>query len=110
MVWIKTSKNRSVVMGRRRSDHERVLKSEGWGGAGLTPHQLSKTKYLEKKADNRTGHIRHKEIMGVYSVHDPILPGSTLPYKEKNPVSDAKRLRKRENMLKRIKQDSKKYF
>ena len=33
-----------------RSDHHRVLKDMGWGGAGLTDEQADKCEFLERQA------------------------------------------------------------
>jgi hypothetical protein len=41
---------KNKLKGRGRSDHHRMLKGEGWGGAGMTDEQADKCDWLERKA------------------------------------------------------------
>jgi hypothetical protein len=41
---------RSKLKSRGRSDDHKMLKEEGWGGAGLTDEQAEKCEYLERRA------------------------------------------------------------
>jgi len=41
---------RNKLKSRGRSDHHRVLKDEGWGGAGLTDEQADRCEFLERMA------------------------------------------------------------
>jgi hypothetical protein len=41
---------RSNLKSRGRSDDHKILKDEGWGGAGLTDEQAEKCEFLERKA------------------------------------------------------------
>lgn len=41
---------KSKLKSRGRSDYHRMLKDEGWGGAGLTDEQADKCEFLERKA------------------------------------------------------------
>jgi len=41
---------RSRLKSRGRSDTHRMLKDEGWGGAGMTDEQADKCEYLERQA------------------------------------------------------------
>ena len=41
---------RSKLKTRGRSDYHRMLKDEGWGGAGLTDEQADKCDFLERMA------------------------------------------------------------
>jgi len=41
---------KSKLKSRGRSDYHKVLKEEGWGGAGLTDEQADKCEYLERAA------------------------------------------------------------
>jgi hypothetical protein len=40
---------RNKLKSRGRSDYHRILKSEGWGGAGMTDEQADKCAWLEQK-------------------------------------------------------------
>ena len=41
---------RNKLKSKGRSDYHKMLKGEGWGGAGLTDEQADKCEYLERKA------------------------------------------------------------
>jgi hypothetical protein len=41
---------RNKLKSRGRSDYHKMLKDEGWGGAGLTDEQADKCEFLERKA------------------------------------------------------------
>ena len=41
---------RSKLKSRGRSDYHKMLKDEGWGGAGLTDEQADKCEYMERRA------------------------------------------------------------
>ena len=41
---------RSKLKSRGRSDVHRMLKDQGWGGAGLTDEQADKCEFLERQA------------------------------------------------------------
>ncbi len=41
---------KSKLKSRGRSDDHRMLKEEGWGGAGLTDEQADKCEFLERLA------------------------------------------------------------
>lgn len=49
-----------------RSDYHKLLKDEGWGGAGLTDEQADKCEFLERKAKvsgiDKTTHFRQHQI------------------------------------------------
>ena len=48
------------------SDYHKILKDEGWGGAGLTDEQADKCEFLERKAKvsgiDKTTHFRQHQI------------------------------------------------
>lgn len=48
---IKVSGKQSI--GKTRSEQARNLQKEGWGTAGLTPEQLDKCRYLDKKGSKK---------------------------------------------------------
>jgi len=57
---------RNKLKSRGRSDYHKMLKDEGWGGAGLTDEQADQCEFLERKAkakgmDGET-HFRGAEI------------------------------------------------
>lgn len=60
---------RSKLKGRGRSDYHRMLKDEGWGGAGLTDEQADKCDYLERRAKkigiDKPTSFRQHQIDGV---------------------------------------------
>jgi hypothetical protein len=41
---------RNKLKSRGRSDYHKMLKDEGWGGAGLTDEQADKCEFLERRA------------------------------------------------------------
>ena len=41
---------RSKLKSRGRSDYDKMLRSEGWGGAGLTEEQADRCEFLERQA------------------------------------------------------------
>jgi hypothetical protein len=41
---------KSKLKSHGRSDYHRVLKDEGWGGAGMTEEQADKCEFLERQA------------------------------------------------------------
>jgi hypothetical protein len=56
---------RNKLKSRGRSDYHKMLKEEGWGGAGLTDEQADKCEFLERKAkaegiDKQTSFRGHK--------------------------------------------------
>ncbi len=57
---------KSNLKSRGRSDDHRMLKDEGWGGAGMTDEQADKCAYLERLAKkegiDKPTHFRTTEI------------------------------------------------
>lgn len=57
---------KNKLKSRGRSDDHRMLKYEGWGGAGLTDEQADKCDWLERLAKSegidRPTHFRSAEI------------------------------------------------
>lgn len=57
---------RSKLKSKGRSDDHRMLRDEGWGGAGLTDEQADKCEFLERKAKesgvDRQTHFRADDI------------------------------------------------
>ncbi len=57
---------RSKLKSRGRSDYDKMLRAEGWGGAGLTEEQADKCEYLERRAKklgiDKTTHFRAHQI------------------------------------------------
>jgi len=56
---------RSKLKNHGRSDDHRMLKDNGWGGAGLDEEQVDKCEFLERKAkkegiDKTTSFRRHQ--------------------------------------------------
>jgi len=56
---------RSKLKSRGRSDYHKMLKDEGWGGAGLTEEQADKCEFLERIAkkegiDKETSFRQHQ--------------------------------------------------
>lgn len=41
---------KNKIKSRGRSDYHKMLKSEGWGGAGMTDEQAEKCEWMERKA------------------------------------------------------------
>lgn len=41
---------KNKLKSRGRSDYHRMLKEEGWGGAGMTDEQADKCDFLERRA------------------------------------------------------------
>lgn len=41
---------KNKLKSRGRSDYHKILRNEGWGGAGLTDEQADKCEFLERKA------------------------------------------------------------
>ena len=41
---------KNKLKSRGRSDYHKMLKDEGWGGAGMTDEQAEKCEFLERKA------------------------------------------------------------
>jgi hypothetical protein len=44
---------RNKLKSRGRSDYHKMLKDEGWGGAGLTDEQADKCDFLERRARSK---------------------------------------------------------
>lgn len=40
---------KNKLKSRGRSDYHKMLKAEGWGGAGMTDEQADKSEFLERK-------------------------------------------------------------
>lgn len=57
---------KSGLKSKGRSDYHKMLKDEGWGGAGLSDEQADKCAYLERLAKkegiDRETHFRTTEI------------------------------------------------
>jgi len=56
---------KSKLKSRGRSDYHKMLKDEGWGGAGMNDEQADKCEYLERKArklgiDRETSFRQHQ--------------------------------------------------
>lgn len=41
---------KNKLKSRGRSDYHKILKEEGWGGAGMTDEQADKSEFLERQA------------------------------------------------------------
>ena len=63
MANVITTKRTGSKLGRERSEHDRILRSEGWGGTHLNTEQRDKLKYLEKK--HGKGMYNRRQIDGV---------------------------------------------
>jgi hypothetical protein len=57
---------RNKLKNRGRSDYHKMLKDEGWGGAGLTNEEADKCEFLERQAKkagiDRPTSFRHYQI------------------------------------------------